>query len=109
MNNAVAQMDKVTQENAATAEESASAAGDLASQSTQLNDMVGELLGIVTGGASGGAVQQQSVGRPAKRIQIQANGGRRQRALPAPRATPAKSATVLVPNEIIPLDASDDF
>ncbi len=84
VNNAVAQMDKVTQENAATAE-------------------------IVTGGASGVAVQRQSVGRPAKRIQIQANGGRRQRALPAPRATPAKSATVLVPNEIIPLDASDDF
>jgi hypothetical protein len=49
VNTAVAEMDKVTQSNAASAEESASAAEELSSQSVQLTEMVGELETLVGG------------------------------------------------------------
>jgi methyl-accepting chemotaxis protein len=47
VNTAVGQMDKVTQSNAASAEESASASEELSSQAVQLTDMVGELVALV--------------------------------------------------------------
>jgi methyl-accepting chemotaxis protein len=47
VNTAVSQMDKVTQSNAASAEESASAAEELSSQSVQLTGIVGELVALV--------------------------------------------------------------
>ena len=50
---AVAQMDKVVQNNAANAEESASAAEELNAQSLALQDAVGELLQLVGNGANG--------------------------------------------------------
>ncbi|MFT3831674.1 MAG: methyl-accepting chemotaxis protein [Opitutaceae bacterium] len=52
LNTAVAQMDKVTQGNAANAEESASAAEELHAQSATLREAVGDLLQLVDG-ASG--------------------------------------------------------
>lgn len=55
VNNAVAQMDQVTQSNSASAEESASASEELAAQAEGLNQMVDQLLGIVEGA---GAVRQ---------------------------------------------------
>ncbi len=48
ISSSVAQMDKVTQANAATAEESASAAEELSSQAEELNRMVGDLQAMVT-------------------------------------------------------------
>jgi hypothetical protein len=48
----VTQMDKVTQSNAANAEESASAAEELSAQAEQLNNMVDELRVLVSGAAS---------------------------------------------------------
>ncbi len=51
VNTAVAQMDKVTQQNAANAEESASASEELSSQAESMNSIVGELVALV-GGAS---------------------------------------------------------
>ncbi|MFC1676682.1 methyl-accepting chemotaxis protein [Planctomycetota bacterium] len=51
VNTAMAQMDKVTQQNAANAEESASASEELSAQAEQMNDVVGELVAMV-GGAS---------------------------------------------------------
>jgi methyl-accepting chemotaxis protein len=53
INTAVAQMDKLTQGNAASAEESAAAAEELNAQSGSLRQAVGRLLGLVDG-ASGG-------------------------------------------------------
>ncbi|MDR2392392.1 MAG: methyl-accepting chemotaxis protein [Planctomycetota bacterium] len=50
LNAAVAQMDKVTQKNSATAQKSANAAAELSSLSTSLNDLVGELVVLVHGG-----------------------------------------------------------
>ena len=51
VNTAVAQMDKVTQQNAANAEESASASEELSAQAEQMNSIVQELVNLV-GGAS---------------------------------------------------------
>jgi len=51
VNTAVAQMDKVTQQNASGAEESASASEELAAQAQAVKGMVNELVGMV-GGAS---------------------------------------------------------
>lgn len=52
INMAVSQMDKVTQGNAAGAEESASAAAELSAQAEALNQAVGELVSLVRGGAA---------------------------------------------------------
>ena len=52
-------MDKVTQSNAASAEESASASQELFDQAKELGDMVIVLVGIVKGGSTG-AVQEES-------------------------------------------------
>ena len=49
VNGAVTQMDKVTQSNAANAEESASASEELSAQAQQMNAMVQQLVGIVNG------------------------------------------------------------
>jgi len=51
INCAVAQMDKVTQQNAANAEESASASRELSSQAKGTNDIIGQLVALVGGGA----------------------------------------------------------
>ncbi len=50
INNAVAKMDKITQQTAATAETSASASEQLNAQSEELKSIVGELVRIVQGG-----------------------------------------------------------
>ena len=56
VNTAVTQMDKVTQSNAANAEESAAAAEELTAQAESLKDAVAELLRLVDGqGRQGGA------------------------------------------------------
>ena len=54
VNNAVSEMDKVVQQNASDAEESSSAAEELASQAQELEDIVGQLTGIVYGVSANG-------------------------------------------------------
>jgi methyl-accepting chemotaxis protein len=63
VNTAIAQMDKVTQQNAANAEESASASEELSSQAESMNDVVAELVGLV-----GGAGRQAETKKPARRM-----------------------------------------
>jgi methyl-accepting chemotaxis protein len=58
VNTAVTEVDKVTQQNAANAEESASASEELSAQAVQLQGMVGELVAIV--GNSGKAQKPDS-------------------------------------------------
>ncbi len=55
VNTAVSQMDKVTQSNAANAEESASAAEELNAQAEAMNDAVSDLIKLVDGGQTRGA------------------------------------------------------
>jgi methyl-accepting chemotaxis protein len=52
VNTAVAQMDKVTQQNAANAEESASASEELSAQAEQMNQIVQELVNLVGGSSA---------------------------------------------------------
>ena len=68
---AMTQMDKVTQSNAASAEESASASEELFAQAKELGDMVNVLVGIVNGAgtASKHAHRPASPNRKAKRAQ----------------------------------------
>lgn len=49
VNTAMAQMDKVTQQNAANAEESASASGELSVQAESMKEVVGNLVALVGG------------------------------------------------------------
>jgi methyl-accepting chemotaxis protein len=60
VNTAVSQMDKVTQGNAASAEESASASEELSAQAQDLKQMVNELLALV-GGRTGPAAPRSAV------------------------------------------------
>jgi methyl-accepting chemotaxis protein len=68
VNTAVAQMDKVTQSNAASAEESASAAQELNSQTRLLRSVVDEMLKMV-GGAGGGGIAGKPMPPPPANIQ----------------------------------------
>ena len=52
INTAVSQMDRITQSNAANAEESASASEELSAQATELHELVGSLLRLVHGNAA---------------------------------------------------------
>jgi methyl-accepting chemotaxis protein len=52
VNTAVAQMDKVTQQNAANAEESASASEELSAQAESMKEVVGQLVALVGGAAT---------------------------------------------------------
>ncbi|MBE0534270.1 MAG: Cache 3/Cache 2 fusion domain-containing protein [Phycisphaerae bacterium] len=65
VNVAVAQMDKVTQQNAANAEESASASEELSAQAEQMNQIVSELSALV--GGSHAARRASSARTPARR------------------------------------------
>ncbi|MDR0868227.1 MAG: methyl-accepting chemotaxis protein, partial [Planctomycetota bacterium] len=105
INSAVSQMDQVTQQNAASAEETASASEELSAQAATLNDMVRELVRLVTGG-------EQSAVRPAPAPRKPQPKPFTPLKKPAPKALPApKSASKRASGEVskvIPLDG-DDF
>jgi len=67
INNAVTQMDKVTQSNAANAEESAAAAEELNAQAEVMKEAVGELLQLVNGASQQMQRATPVTPRPAKR------------------------------------------
>jgi len=108
VNTAVNQMDKVTQSNAANAEESASASEELSAQAEQMQGVVGQLIALV-----GGSVSNANTGRtrgwkkhnpqnveqtlaPSDHTFHQIAGGQSQQ-----QTTPAEKA--------IPLDSGDGF
>jgi len=79
VNIAIGQMDKVTQSNAANAEESAAAAEELNAQALKMKESVGELLQLVSGathGGSGSETQQssRSAARPKSTVHTNGNG-----------------------------------
>ena len=104
INTAVAEMDKVTQSNAANAEESASASEELSAQARELNDMVSVLVGIVDGGNGNGMAKRgnghRAVTAPSGTKAISA--GRAHSARPMRR-----SKDVVSPDQVIPLDDSE--
>ncbi len=109
VNTAVAQMDKVTQSNAANAEESASASEELSAQARELKDMVGVLVQIVGGGnGENGAVQHKRIDSA---VEHKVLGSRvhdllsRQKGEEhAQKAVAVAEHKVVNPEEVIPLD-----
>jgi methyl-accepting chemotaxis protein len=105
VNTAVTEMDKVTQSNAANAEESASAAEEMNSQAEQMKAMVRELAAIVGGSDNGAAKNSASIERVSK--------NQRQRALAAPakkdinKAMLVHQAKKVTPEQVIPLGDED--
>ena len=107
VNIAVTEMDKVTQSNAAGAEESASASEEMNAQAEEMKGMVNELINIV-GGSTNGA--RGDSGKSQKRIPA------RKRAKIAPqipkagkavRKVMAHRANEVSPQQVIPLDDAD--
>ena len=97
INAAVGQMDKVTQSNAASAEESAAAAEELNSQAEMMKQSVAELLQLVGGqsGTMGNIVNQSS--RPGRTQEFHATAPAAKRSAPAHAnghapATPERTA-----------------
>ena len=111
-------MDKVTQSNAANAEESASASEELSAQAQQMNAMVQELVALVRGGdavsmagAASKAVQRKS-SAPAGGGRLRApsqhalhHGADRKKAGPSAYGEEKK---LVKPSDVIPL-SDDDF
>ncbi len=81
MNDAVAQMDKVTQENASTSEEAASNAEELSSQAEELQGMVAQ---FELSNAGGNGTRKQAIAAPMAQhvlpppIRNAGNGGKKQ-------------------------------
>ena len=111
VNTAVAQMDKVTQSNAATAEEAASAAEELSAQASALNGMVEDLIAMVQGSSGGRKGGFRSAPPP------RANASRGHKVMPVRRvesveqpASAGRGGMKMLPaSEVIPLDGEDDF
>jgi methyl-accepting chemotaxis protein len=75
VNRAVEQMDKLTQTNAASAEESASASEELSAQARELRDMVNVLVAVVGGGGQEGGGTPVSTSRPLAALRKHASAG----------------------------------
>ncbi len=107
INTAVSQMDKVTQQTAANAEESASASEELNAQAESMHVSVGDLLKLVDGdGSSNGRKIRKTQARPGQAKKTGRIGGNASSGTASRQLILAKSKAVK-PEEIIPLD--DDF
>ena len=94
VNTAVTGIDKVTQQNAANAEESASAAEEMSAQAEQMKAMVGELVAMVEGARRKGVAG-------AGRTGIEAGG---EAATSSGRPSNRRPASLGNPGQVIPLD-----
>ena len=106
VNTAVTQMDKVTQQNAANAEESASASEELSAQAEQMNQIVEEL-SILVGGSSGNVKMRTTATTTQSRTSLNVSDHTFHQIAAKP-ARPQKAQTV-VAEKAIPLNDSDDF
>jgi len=95
VNIAITEMDKVVQQNAANAEESASASEKMSGQAEQLRDYVGDLVRLVTG-------REDQVAKPQtiKTVQYHSVPGKKISLPPSKKIQPEK---------VIPFDGDDDF
>ena len=116
INLAVSQMDNVTQQNAANAEESASASEEMSGQAVQLREMVEDLMVVVEGASAGHAqvsvtaraVPRPSPVKPAVAYAKPAAAVPSTATLAAPAQAPAAAAPPS-PNKAIPLDDEEEL
>ncbi len=113
VNRAVADMDKVVQQNAATAEESAASSEQMNAQAQRLHQFVGELVELM-----GSRGQGRGAASSATSAKVAAGGLKRPPSAPRPvqsaqtllahkPAAPAKPAGGKTPQQLIPLDDGD--
>jgi methyl-accepting chemotaxis protein len=113
INKALTQMDKVTQGNAATAEETASASEQMNAQASHMKEFVADLVAVVGGSAGLREPRQRKRRDKAKKEKPRPAREARPRALPAPaRAKTAPPAARTAPGkqrpeDIIPMDDGD--
>jgi methyl-accepting chemotaxis protein len=105
VNIAVTEMDKITQQTAANAEESASASEVMAAQADQIKSMVADLMKIVGGYGNNGA--HFYGGSPQKKGVFEGDKAPKERETVKDLATARKKG--INPEEIIPLDDFEDF
>lgn len=103
INTAVAEMDKVVQQNAANAEESASASEEMSAQSHQMKGFVQELVLLVGGGKNGAkVVKREGVKAPGDSTRQVLSAGETKTTVPA-----TYKAKKISPEQVIPLDDED--
>jgi methyl-accepting chemotaxis protein len=113
ISNAIAEMDKVVQQNAANAEESAAASEELNAQAMQMKQFVGELITVVQGSNAARVSSAQTETAPRRRPVLQARTPlAKMPALPGKSGKPVKTGAKIVdPEQVIPMDddAFKDF
>jgi len=102
VNKAIAEMDKVTQQNAANAEESASASEEMNAQAAQLKDVAAELLNTI-GGNVGNAGEDNGY-RWTRRI---SKRDAKVLSVPGNKMIVARKAREITPDQVIPLDENE--
>jgi len=115
VNTAIAEMDKVTQSNAANAEESASASEEMNAQAEQMKGVVGELIALVGGSAASRAEHTQY----AQRGEVKTVGRKAAPAVHKAIAAPVRKARKkqaaaqekeVKPDQVIPMEEGEgDF
>ena len=110
VNTAVNQMDKVTQQNAANAEESASASEELSAQAEQMNQIVSELSALVGGRSTGSNVSTRRAAASAQSRPLAASDHTFHNIADGPSGSKAEPAGMkAVAEKAIPLDDSENF
>jgi len=117
INTAMTQMDKVTQQNAANAEESASASEELSAQAEAMQSMVQEFILTNSGRRSSGstqrtAVKTPSLGRPDHMYHSIAGGGKAKKSIAGggkakKTVAPKEHAAAAAAEKAIPFDDGD--
>lgn len=100
VNNAVSEMDKIVQQNAANAEETASGSEEMSAQAEQLNDYVDELVALVTG-RKNQRPSRRAAGKPVSPQPIPQDPRDNKRLI--------GSDNEMKPGQVIPFDDDQDF
>jgi methyl-accepting chemotaxis protein len=97
-------MDKVVQQNAANAEESASASEEMNAQAEQLREYVNDLVMLVTGRSN----QAASFSTRSRTSSKHSGSGRAKLATPTRKPQMNRKTTEVRPDQMIPFDDDDD-
>jgi methyl-accepting chemotaxis protein len=102
VNIAITEMDKVVQQNAANAEESASASEEMNAQAEQLRDYVGDLMMMVTGKRDQNSINE-------KKTAVQKVSHRLSVSGPGKKKMLSRDTKEIRPDQVIPFDDDEDF
>ncbi len=111
---AVAEMDKVVQQNAANAEESASASEELNAQAMQMKEFVSDMITVVQGSSAAGSASSGMMDKNYHRTASTTSvaPGKMPKSFPASRKSGkvvAPRAKVVSPAQVIPMDGGEEF